>query len=372
MPQRLSARQLEDILASIGDHLVTYDSQWRYTFINESGARMLGKTVEELIGRCIWEVFPEAVGNQYYRELHDALSRKQVIRSEHYYAPFDRWFENCIYPMPDGVTVFSTDITPRKRTAEQLRLAQAQLERHAEELEARVAERTRELEEKVAELEAFSYSMSHDLRAPVRALGGYAKVLIEDYAPQLDAKATTYLERIARSSERLDRLIRDVLSYVHVGRQTVALSNVDVSALVHDIVAQHAAFQSPGVRLEISPALPRVRAHEPLLVQCLTNLLENAVKFVAPGVVPHIRVESDSSGERVRLCVRDNGIGIPPQHAERIFQMFERVHGDATYAGTGIGLAIVQRAMQRMGSRAGVVSDGANGSTFWLEFEPAH
>lgn len=362
-----ATRRWEAVLANIGDHFVTYDREWRFTYINEAGARVLGRKVEELIGRCIWELFPGAIGNQYYRELHTALAEQRSIRSEHYYEPFDTWFENFIYPMPEGVTVFSTNINARKRAEQQLLKARAELEEHARLLEARVAERTHELQQKVTELEAFSYSLSHDLRAPLRALSGYATVLIEDFGPQLDSTARAYMERIQRAGLRLDQLIVDVLSYHRVGREAVQLTPLELQPLIEDIIAHREQLQPPRAGIQIASPLPAVIAHESLLMQCLSNLLENAVKFVRVGTTPAVEIFATQRGGIVRLHVRDNGIGVPPEHAQRIFGMFERLHTESTYPGTGIGLAIVQRAVERMGGRAGVESDGANGATFWLE-----
>lgn len=358
------AHRLEAILASIGDHLVTYDREWRYTYINEGGAKVLGKSVDELLGRCIWEVFPDAVGNAYYQALHQAFVTQQIVRQENYYEPWDRWFENHIYPMPDGITVFASDITARKRAETELRLVR-------DELEQRVQERTRELREKIAELEAFSYSMSHDLRAPLRALGGYSRALIEDYGPQLDETAQLYLQRIERAAARLDRLIRDVLAYGRVGSEELRLLPVDVAQLVEDLVSQQSAWQSPHAQLIVDSAQARVLAHEPLLAQCLTNLLENAVKFVAPGVQPRVRLSVERRDGRVRVAVRDNGIGVAPEHHRRIFGIFERLHAESAYPGTGIGLAIARRAVERMGGTIGVESEGAGGSLFWIELPEA-
>jgi PAS domain S-box-containing protein len=360
-PRQPDAHRLEAILASIGDHLVTYDHAWRFTYINEGGARMLGATVESLIGRCIWDVFPQAVGNEYHRALHEAVATKRAIRQEHYYAPWDRWFENHIYPMSDGVTVFASDITARKHT-ERL------LEQSRQELEARVEARTRELRDKVADLETFSYSMSHDLRAPLRALGGYARALLEDYGPQLDATAQGYLRRIEAAGVRLDRLIRDVLAYGRVGREELKLGRVEVSSLISDVIAQRA---DAGATFRFVPEIVWALAHEPLLHQCISNLVDNAVKFVAPGVPPVVEITVQRTAGRVRVAVRDNGIGIAPEHHRRIFGLFERLHAEAIYPGTGLGLAIASRAIDRMSGTIGVESEAGKGTVIWLELPAA-
>jgi PAS domain S-box-containing protein len=145
--------RLEAVLAGINDHLVCYDRQWRYTFVNDKAAEILGKDKEELLGRSIWELFPEAVGNQYYQEVHTALAEQRVIRSEHYYPPFATWFENHIYPTPDGVTVFASDVTWRK------------------ELQRELQEHTQRLSEADRRKDEFLATLAHELRNPLAPLG---------------------------------------------------------------------------------------------------------------------------------------------------------------------------------------------------------
>jgi PAS domain S-box-containing protein len=365
------ASRLEVILESIGDHLVTYDRQWRYTYINGGGARMLGKTVEELLGRCIWEIFPDAVGGAYYQALHQALATQQAIRQENYYAPWDRWFENFMYPTPEGVTVFASDITARKRAEAERDEAQAKLAQYAGELEVRVEQRTRELSDKVAELEAFSYSLSHDLRSPLRAMRAFARLAAEEGAGKIGAKGADYLVRVEAAGERLDQMIADALAYSRVGNQELHFGGVDLGPLVDRLIAQLPALQEPRARVQVVGPLGVVRAYEPLLTQCVANLLDNAVKFTPAGATPVVEVTAQRSGANMRVQVRDHGIGVPSAQQERIFGLFARLHGESVYPGTGVGLAIVQRAITRMGGRVGVESDGSGGSTFWFELPAA-
>ena len=362
---------MEAILESIGDHLVTYDRAWRYTYINSGGARMLGRSVDELIGRCVWDLFPAAVGGAYYQALHQAFASQQAMRQENYYEPWDRWFENFIYPTPEGVTVFASDITARKRAEVQRDEAQAKLALYAGELEARVEQRTRELRDKVAELEAFSYTLSHDLRSPLRAMRGFARLAAEDCAGQIGPRGADYLARIEAAGERLDQLIADALAYSRVGNEELRLDVVELGTLVSGLVAQLPSLQELRALVRVVDPLGAVRAHRPLLSQCVANLLDNAVKFAAAGVTPVVEVSAERFGAMVRLRVRDNGIGVPPAQHERIFGLFARLHGETAYPGTGVGLAIVQRAIARMGGRVGVESDGVNGSTFWFELPAA-
>ena len=212
--------------------------------------------------------------------------------------------------------------------------------------------------------------MSHDLRSPLRAMQGYAKALMEDCAPKLDEQGRHYLHRIINSSSRMDRLIQDILTYSRLSRREIYMQPVLLDRLVNDIIQQFPEMQPPNACIHCE-ALLNVVGHEPSLSQAISNLLSNAVKFVAPETTPKIHVWTEHRDGRVRLWVQDNGIGVRPGDQGRLFGMFERLHSEKKYAGTGIGLAIVRRAMDRMGGRAGMESDGVNGSKFWLELPAA-
>jgi signal transduction histidine kinase len=258
-------------------------------------------------------------------------------------------FENGAAVRLSGTTI---DITERKAF-------QAELERQ-------VHERTVRLEETIGELEAFSYSVSHDMRAPLRAMEGYAKALLADYRDRLGDQALHWLDRILRSAQRLDSLIKDVLAYSRVAKEQIALLPVDMERLIEDITSINPEFQTPQARIVVEKPLHRVFAHEAYLTQCVTNLLSNAVKFVHPGTVPTVHIWSERLNGRVRLWFEDNGIGIDPVHHARIFQIFGQVYPEGKYLGTGIGLAIVRKAVQRMNGEAGVESQLNKGSRFWL------
>jgi PAS domain S-box-containing protein len=260
---------------------------------------------------------------------------------------------------PARVLATDNDITVQKEAEELMRS-------EAKRLDALVAQRTATLRETIGELEAFSYSISHDMRAPLRAMQGYAQALLSDYGGVLDAQAKHYLDRIFRAGNRLDLLIQDVLAYSRVAKGDIQLQPVDLERLIDDITSTNPEFQEPKARVLISKPLHQVLGHEAYLTQCLTNLLDNAVKFVPGGVVPEIRIHSERIDGKVRLWCEDNGIGIDPSHHERIFQIFGQVHPERKYGGTGIGLAIVRKAVQRMNGEVGVYSTVENGSRFWL------
>lgn len=239
-------------------------------------------------------------------------------------------------------------------------------------LEDRIAERTAALMATVGELEAFSYSVSHDMRAPLRAMHGFAKLLVEEYRGKiLDGEAADYLGRIERAAARLDSLIEDVLHYTRVMRGGFEMHVVDVAQLTRDLLDAHPEWQEPGARIEIAASIPKVKANEALVGQCLSNLISNAVKFVVAGVTPHVKVRGEKRGHAARIWIEDNGVGIPAAYHARIFRMFERLQPASDLEGTGIGLTIVRKAVERMKGRVGFESAPGAGSKFWIELPAA-
>jgi PAS domain S-box-containing protein len=270
---------------------------------------------------------------------------------------------------------------PHHFTPEELRPAQMivtqvafaiERRRTGENLERMVNERTASLREAIAQMEEFSYSVSHDLRAPVRAMQCYAEVLMEDYGANLDEHAKKYLDRIIQGGTRMDRLIQDILTYSRLSRREIKLQTIPLDKLTREIAMQyHEASGSAAPEILVEGQLLGVIGHEASLSQAISNLLNNAVKFVAPGTKPKVRVRTERRNGDIRLWVEDNGIGIKPEYQHRLFSVFERVHPEKNYEGTGIGLAIVRKAAERMGGKAGVESDGISGSRFWIQLPAA-
>ncbi len=288
-----------------------------------------------------------------------------------------------------------TDITERKQILEALTSAKQQLRAYADKLETTVEERTAKLQEMVSELEHFSYAITHDMRAPLRSMQGFAQLLLQDESAKcLSPTAQDFLRRISTAANRMDHLITDALQFSRTLRAEYALNPVDVATLLQGMLHSYPNLQGPGVEIKLEGDFPLVRGNEAGLTQCFSNLLENGVKFVSPDVKPVVRIwaetrgsgspeaskvpeaiksensTSSGSGTRmVRIWVEDNGIGIPADAQEKIFVMFQQL--DRKYPGTGIGLAIVRKTMQRMGGSVGVQSEHGKGSRFWLELAAA-
>jgi PAS domain S-box-containing protein len=269
-----------------------------------------------------------------------------------------------------GGSKIARDITEQKDTEEKLRDAQRKLLLHAADLEATVAERTAKLQETVNDLQSFSYSIAHDMRAPLRAMGAFAQLLGNEISTvNASPETKTYCDRIIIGAARLDNLINDALNYTKAALHEFPLQRVDLSKLVRGLLDTYPNLHAHAADIRVEGSIPVVLGNESLLTQCFSNLLGNAVKFVAPGVRPKVRVWSEVKEGLARIWVEDNGIGIPKHAQPRLFAMFQKL--DNQYEGTGIGLAIVRKVAERMGGKVGVESEPDHGSRFWIELRAA-
>jgi signal transduction histidine kinase len=255
------------------------------------------------------------------------------------------------------------------------------------ELERMVAEQTARLRELVGELDHFSYTITHDMRAPLRAMRGFAELAREACQPSPTRDQEFFLSRIILAAERMDLLITDALNYSKAVRFELPLGSVDLGALLHGLVDTYPELQAKGVEVAFHGVIPPVWGNAAALTQCFSNLLGNAVKYVAPGTRPRVRVWAErvktasatpgrAAGPReaeeewVRVWVEDNGIGIPGTMLPRVFNLFSR--GGNLQSGTGVGLALVRKVVDRMGGRVGVESEVGKGSRFWVELLPVN
>lgn len=362
------------------------------TFVSRYAQRLLGYSLEEWHRPGFWL-------NRIYVDDRDRISnevaravaaRKETVL-EYRVTTADRqviWLHDSVAPVQRegrlrllGVAI---DVSDR-------RLAEQQLRNAHETLEQRVQERTIELREKVTDLETFSYTLSHDMRSPIRAIEGYATLLERFACGKLNEKEKDFLVRIRKSAQRLDLLVRDVLNYTRISQSRLELKPVPLEGVLRSILSDYPELAPPRAEVQVKQPLPVIYGHEGFIGQAITNLLNNAVKFMPEGKKPKVKVWVEEAGtttfirktgegggakaiseqEWVRICVEDNGVGIAPEDQKRIFRLFERIHPVEEYEGTGIGLAIVQKAVERMGGRLGVHSTPGTGSRFWIELRRA-
>jgi PAS domain S-box-containing protein len=265
---------------------------------------------------------------------------------------------------------------PHRFTEDELRLSVTvagqvgmaiQRQRTEEERENLVRERTSKLQEMIGELQHVSCSITHDIRAPLRAMGTFAGLIFAELSSHERASEELLdsCRRIITSAGRLDQLIQDALNYTKAVLQDRPLHPVDLARLVPGIIESYPNLQSDKADISIEDCLPVVLGEESLLTQCFSNLLGNAVKFVAPGVRPMVKINASEHNGTTRIIVSDNGIGISWESQRRLFGMFERL--TSANEGTGIGLAIVRKVVERMGGKVGVESEPGKGSRFWIE-----
>lgn len=340
--------------APIGYH--SLDASGTYVRINETELTWLGYRREEVVGRLTFvgvlspesrPVFREAFARLVEGgEIHDV--ELTVIRRNGTAFPV---LLNATAVRRRGRFVMSraslVDISARKQMEDELR-------------------------EVATELDAFAHSVSHDLRAPLRAIRGFAESLLEDQADRLDAEGREDLHRIMASAERMHRLIEELLEYSRLGRREIRREPVPLDTTCAEVIADLAAqIGDCGAEVHLERPMPAVQAHRATLAQIVSNLVGNALKFVAPGVRPRVRLHAETRGDRVRLWVADNGIGIPREYQHAIFGVLRRLHPQSAYPGAGLGLSIVRRAAERLGGEVGVESREGEGSRFWVDLPRA-
>ena len=377
---------LAALVASSDDAIISKDLTSIITSWNEGAERMFGYTAAEAIGRPIWMVFPP----DRMQEENEIVGKiKRGERVEHLETIRMRKDGSLVdisvttSPIKDaegritGASTIARDISERRRAQRSVEVARRELEHAnrqlrllASELEDRVREKTKQVEENRQDWESFAYSISHDLRGHLRAILNFAKIVRED-GGSLSAEHKDYLDRIKRAADRIGIMVEGVLAFTRVTRAELELSEVNIDSVVSDIVQNSAELQPPAARVEVRCPLGVLLANRAGLHQALANLLGNAVKYVRPGIKPEVVVRCEPRGEFLRVSVEDNGIGIPEEEQVNLFQMFQRMNNASGYPGTGLGLAIVRRAAERMGGRVGVESTPGNGSRFWIELKKA-
>jgi PAS domain S-box-containing protein len=355
--------------------IIIMGSDGRITTWNPGAQRIFGYADAEVVGRdgAIFFTKEDRAAGILEKQLHKAKTEGQVL-DERWQVRKDGsqfWASGsmvCLRAEDGTVRGFAKilrDITERKRTEESIKELN-------QELESRVQKRTAALQESKEQMEAFSYTVAHDLRAPLRAMQGFAHALMDDYQPRLDQPAVDYLRRIMSSAERMDALIQDLLEYSRLSGSDLTFRAVPVEEAVQNALDRcREEIQRAGAEVRVQLEHTAVKAHPATLENALSNLLANAVKFTKPNEKPLLSVRAMEQGETVQISVQDNGIGIAPEHHGRIFRVFERLHAEHAYPGTGIGLAIVKKGVERMGGRVGLNSEPGEGSLFWIELPKA-
>jgi PAS domain S-box-containing protein len=371
----IGALRLASIVQNSNDAIISKNLSGVITTWNEGAERIFGYKANEVIGKSIKVLVPPESQQE-----EDAILDRLRGGEKTYHFETTRVAKGgrlvpvslTISPIKDheglivGASKIARDITEQKNAEALMAKARDQLQAHAEILEKEVRERTATLEKIIAELEAFSYSLSHDMRAPLRTINSFSEIVLNEHSQQMDEEGREFLKKVIAAARRMDKLILDLLAFTRISRSPVTVEPINVEPLLRGILQERVEFQPPAAEITIESPLAPVLGNEASLTQSFSNLLDNAVKFVEPGETPKVRIRSERNGSTVRLWFEDNGIGVDDEGKQRLFQIFERIHsGD--YPGFGLGLAIVRKAMERMGGQVGVESEPGNGSRFWLQ-----
>jgi PAS domain S-box-containing protein len=356
---RRKNEQIETILDSITDGFIALDNDFCYTYVNKRMGEILHRDPEELLGKYIWSEFPDAVNSLSYKAFNKAVVKKQYVVVEDYYEPLLLWQESHIYPSPGGgLSVFIRDISARKK-------AQQQINQLNENLEKKVVERTAQLEAANKELESFSYSVSHDLRAPLRAVNGYAMMLKEEFQDKLGEEGDRVINTIMTNARLMGQLIDDLLAFSRMGRKAMVIMQLDMDALVKVCLREVLQNQPKDYKVKVHK-LPPCGGDINLLRQVLLNLIGNAVKYSSKSEHPVIEIGSTKDGDKRVYFIKDNGVGFDMKYSNKLFGVFQRLHSAQEFEGTGVGLALSKRIIVKHGGTIWAESAVGQGATFYF------
>ena len=324
--------ELSEILGRISDAFFALDDEWRFTHLNEQAAELFHYPEAELTGRSFWEVFPERSDGRLWDEFREAMTAQEPVNFELYDERFDAWLEYNVYPSESGLSIYIHDITDRR-------------------------EYQRKLEVSNERLEQFAHAASHDLQEPLRMVSSYLQLIDRRYGDELDADGREFLEFAVDGADRMREMIESLLAYSRVETRGEPFESVDLDDVLDEVCNDlQRRIAESGAEIEAEP-LPRVEGDASQLRQLLQNLVDNAIEY-SGDEPPRIRIAAERRGDEWAISVEDDGIGIDPDDQDRVFEVFQRLHTTDEYDGTGIGLALCERIVER------------HGGDIWLESEP--
>ncbi len=365
---KASLKEVGDLKTALDEHAIVAitDTRGKITYVNDKFCAISKYSRDELLGQDHRIINSGHHPREFFRDLWTTIAQGRVWHGEIKNRAKDGscyWLAATIVPFlneqgkPRQYVAIRTDITARKRVEEEVRALNA-------ELEQRVAARTAELAAVNKELEAFCYSVSHDLRAPLRGLDGFSQALLEDYADKLGGEGKNLLKRIRAGSQRMGHLIDDLLNLSRVSRSELRREPVDLSGLAVE-VAEELRERDPQRHVALRITEDLMADGDPQLLRVvLENLLGNAWKYTSKRPQATIEFGCNQANGDSSFFVRDNGAGFDMQYADKLFAPFQRLHGMTEFPGTGVGLATVQRIIQRHGGRVWAQAEVNKGATF--------
>lgn len=344
----LSKEQLIDILESISDGFISMDNQLVVIYFNNAAEKMLGRNREDVIGKNLFDAFPEAKGSLFEKKYSEALKTKKQTSFETFFEipPYTNWYDVRIYPLKDGISVYFLVITEQKQAEEKL------------------LKLNQELQRSNADLERFASIISHDLQEPLLTVSSFVKLLSRKYKDRLDKKGQTFIEYILDGTNHMQKLLLELLSYSSIGGGKIAIKPVQLERVLQEVKRNMDKRIKESRGEIISNGLPEVYGDEMQLFTLLQNMISNALKYRGKEA-PRILISSQNDSEKeCTVCMRDNGIGFDQKDAMRIFDIFQRLHLRNEYEGSGIGLAVCKKIVENHGGSIWADSKLGQGATF--------
>lgn len=347
---RRYAERQATIFESITDAFFTLDREWRFIYLNNRSEELLQRSREELLGRNVWACFPQAVGTAFDEQYRFAMASGNSVTFEAYFPPLDTWFEVSAYPSEEGLAVYYRSINERKK-------AQAELQHTM-----------KELERSNRELQDFAFVASHDLQEPLRKIQAFSDRLLTK-STGFSEQEQDYLKRMQSAAGRMQALILDLLSYSRVTTKARPFVNCDTDSVLADVLQDlETVITREQARIE-TQQLPPIFGDPTQIRQVLQNLISNAVKFHLKDQPPRVYIYPEAEDpDGWTLVVRDEGIGFDPAYTDKLFHPFQRLHQRQEYPGTGIGMAIVKKILDRHNAGIIVESSPGAGTTFRIRF----
>jgi PAS domain S-box-containing protein len=330
---------------------------WRYLYLNDVAIKHSRSARNLMIGKTMMEVYPGIENSEMFQQVQRCIKERLPHEMENEFVYPDgekKWFTLSIEPVPEGIFILSVDITEEKKLQEELN-------KYNQKLEELVEERTAQLAAANKDLESFSYSVSHDLRAPLRAINGYTKIFEKKYGTTIDKEGHRLLNIIENSAVKMGVLIDDLLSLSRLGRTELAKSAINMSHLTDSVLTEINKFTKHKAKVRIHDLKP-VMADYSLMSQVMMNLISNAIKYSSKREKPVIEIRSEINDDEVIYCISDNGAGFDMNYADKLFGVFQRLHSESEFEGTGVGLAIVHLIIRKHGGKIwaeGKVNEGA-------------